>query len=185
MLRVIGGELKRKKLHTIKGLNIRPTADRVREAIFNIIAHQVKGQKVLELFAGTGALSIEALSRGAEKALLVDKSRQAVAVIRRNIRVCGLEHRAMVVQRDVRLTLSHLPAPSDFFDLVFMDPPYSRGLIMPAFENLRQSDKLKKNALIVLEHPPEEIPSMENLGFYCHDSRCYGKTLVSFFHYVL
>jgi 16S rRNA (guanine966-N2)-methyltransferase len=185
MLRVIGGRLKRRRLYTAKGQHIRPTADRIREALFNILADQIQGANVLELFAGTGALSIEALSRGAAKSLMIDKSARSVAVIQRNIQVCALEDRATVIKMDVRQNLRRVLTTFQPFNLILMDPPYHQGLIKPAFLNVHKSGKLEKNALLVLEHEREEIQPTEIYGFKCRDQRKYGKTLVSFFRYML
>jgi 16S rRNA (guanine966-N2)-methyltransferase len=157
----------------------------VREAIFNILAHQVYGANIIELFAGTGALSIEALSRGAAQALMIDKSARCVAVIQRNIRVCNLEDRASVIQKDARQDLDRIAAGMPEFNLVFMDPPYGQGFIKPALINLHQSGKLAPNALIVVEHAPAESPTLEAYGFKLCDQRTYGKTLVSFLQYML
>ena len=117
-MRVVAGEFKGRRLHTPRGARTRPTADRVREALFSMLG-DVTGARVLDLYAGSGALGIEALSRGAESALFVERDRQALAVLRRNLEVVGAE--AEVRSQDALRFIAH---PDGVFDLVFCDPPY-------------------------------------------------------------
>jgi 16S rRNA (guanine966-N2)-methyltransferase len=118
-MRVIGGELRSRRLKSIPGLVTRPTPDRLRETLFNILAPRIAGTIFLDAYAGTGAVGIEALSRGARHAFFLERSRQALEVIRENLAALGLEARATVVTGPVLLTLSQFPA-----DIVFADPPY-------------------------------------------------------------
>jgi 16S rRNA (guanine966-N2)-methyltransferase len=185
-VRIIGGELKGRKLYSIRGTAIRPTADRLRESIFNIISSCVPDAVVLDLFAGTGALGIEALSRGAESAIFVDNSKEALSVIKNNIKSCTLDKRAKVIKWDIKKNLNCLKlTPPGFFTLVFLDPPYNQNMIKPTLLNLDHSKSMKKEAVIVVEHAPvESIPS-EFIAFEVTGQRRYGKTLVSLLKYVV
>jgi 16S rRNA (guanine966-N2)-methyltransferase len=182
-MRIIGGRLRGRRLFSVKGFRVRPTTDKHRESIFNIIAPHLKDSTVLDLFAGTGALGIEALSRGAGFAVFVDLYPDAVSTIFQNIQYCRLESVTKVFRCNVLKKLNCLQSYS--FDLVFMDPPYNAGYLEAAFLNLRRCGCLKNEALIVVEHAFDEtIP--DNLScFKLFDQRRYGKTLVSFFYFML
>ncbi len=181
-LRVISGKCKGKKLFTLKGLSLRPTSDRVREAIFDILQKFPAGERVLDLFAGTGALGIEALSRGAQRAVFIEGNTQSCTVLRRNIEACRLSGDAELVSKEVQAGLKALEERGDSFDLIFLDPPYGKGLAYRTLESLSRSRILSVNALIVAEHSPDEdlasVPSLERI-----DWRKYGRTEVSFFRW--
>ena len=184
-LRIIGGELRGKKLLPIKGRAIRPTADRVRESLFNILAFQLSGQTVLDLFAGTGALGIEALSRGAVFAYFIDNHADAISTIRKNLQACRLVQRSQVIQWNIQADLKCLQRVDPRPTLVVMDPPYNRGFVKPTLESLHRSKVLTQDATIVAEHAKEE-PMPENMPmFQVVDQRAYGKTLVSFLTYMI
>jgi 16S rRNA (guanine966-N2)-methyltransferase len=190
-LRVIAGRLKKKRLGPVPGRETRPTADRLRESIFAILGERVRGAEVLDLFAGTGAMGIEALSRGASAAVFVDLSRSAVAAIRKNLAACGLDSAARVLRWDASRNLACLRSEKNRFTLVFLDPPYGAGLILPALGHLHRSGALAAGALLVAEHtaaegiePGGSAPGAEAV-FSPLDRRRYGKTLVSFFEYVI
>ena len=179
-LRVIGGIHRGRKLATVKGKNTRPTADRMREALFNILSSDVKAAHVLDLFAGTGALGIEALSRGAASAVFIDRERAALAVIESNIKTCRLEAQARIIRWDIVANLACLSGSRPRFDLVFMDPPYDTGCVRKTLENLCHSDSLSREAIVVVEHSPQEpVPEML-FGFEITDRRRYSKTGFSF-----
>lgn len=184
-MRIIGGELKGRKLRSIRGTAIRPTSDRVRESIFNIIRQRVAGSKVLDLFAGTGALGIEALSRGAKTATFVDRSVSSLSIISRNLKSFKVEDRSKTIKWDIHKNLNCLKTLPSFFDLVFMDPPYDMDIANRALENLHKCEALEKEAMIVVEHSPKEKIEIEAPVFSSADERRYGKTLVSFLIYML
>src|SRR6185437_5469845 len=152
-MRVVGGRLRSRPIAGPKGPGLRPTADRLREALFNILQHAygdpVAGARVLDLFAGTGALGIEALSRGASFALFVDDGVEARALLRQNSESLGLGGISRIFRRDAtKLGPAH---PIEPFSLVFLDPPYSRGLAEKALVSARERGWLKPEALIVVE----------------------------------
>ena len=184
-LRIIGGEFRGKKLLPIKGQSIRPTADRVRESIFNILAFQITGQTVLDLFAGTGALGIEALSRGASYAYFIDRHPEALTVIRKNLAACRLSPRSRVIQWNISANLECLRGLDPRPTLVLMDPPYNRNHLASALANLHRSKALSRDVTIVAEHAQDE-PLPDNMPMYkVVDQRAYGKTLVSFLAYMV
>ena len=179
-MRVISGNLKGRRLSSLKGQKLRPTSDRVKEAIFDILQDQIRGQKVLDLFAGTGALGIEALSRGAKWAVFVEESTRSLSALRRNLEECRLEDRAEVLGREARAAIKILEARGDSFELIFLDPPYGKGLARRALETLSRSSIVTPHTLVVAEHSLSEkldfIPSWQRV-----DERRYGSTQVSFF----
>lgn len=179
-MRIIGGELRGKKLATLRGMAIRPTADRTREAIFNIIAAKVDGANVLDLFAGTGALGIEALSRGAARAVFIDNAAESIKTIEKNTTACRMQDRARVIRWDIIRNLNCLgPGASPAFDIVFMDPPYNSNAVAPTLRHLAHSNALAPGATVIVEHAPSEaITDLPN-GLSHVDQRKYGKTLVS------
>lgn len=184
-LRIVGGNLRGKKLASLSGAGIRPTADRLRESIFNIISARVPSAVVLDLFAGTGAFGIEALSRRARAAVFIDNSRSAVTIINRNLECCRLLDRARVILWDVTRDLGCIPISQPRFDLVFIDPPYNRGLVRDGLNLIRRSPILAPGHRLILEHSLREPLPLALDGFILHDQRRYGKTLVSFLEFVL
>jgi 16S rRNA (guanine966-N2)-methyltransferase len=175
-MRIVGGSLGGRVLRAPPGAATRPTSEKVREAMFNILG-DVAGTQVLDMFAGSGALGIEALSRGAAHATFIDQAKPALAVVRANLRDLGLEDRATVLVGDaVALGARHVPASP--WQLVFVDPPYRSDLAVRAVQTLAH---LAPDAVIVVEHDRRNAPP-ENLGSLLRtDQRRYGDTLVSFY----
>ncbi len=184
-IRIISGKLRGKKLQSVQGMAVRPTADRIRESVFNILSSRISGAVVLDLFAGTGAFGMEALSRGAASALFIENQRDANAVIAKNIRSCALEGVAQLIKWDIRNNLNCIRRFRPAFTLVFMDPPYGKNLIQPALRNLHTSCCMEKRACVVVEHASSEPISEDCPEYAVTDQRKYGKTLVSFLDYVL
>ena len=182
-MRIIGGKFKGRRLFSVKGFNVRPTKDKHRESIFNMISSYLADAVVLDLFAGTGALGIEALSRGARFAVFIDSYPQSLSVILKNIQNCQLESRTKILRWNILKNLNCLKPYC--FDLVLMDPPYDIGAVYQSLLNLERCGCLKNEAVIVVEHSLDE-PSPDNLkSFRLFDRRKYGKTLVSFFNFML
>ena len=180
-MRIIGGERRGKKLLAVPGMKTRPTADRVKETLFNIIQMQVKGAKVLDLFSGTGALGLEALSRGAARCTFVDSAKAALEVCQKNICGCGFEEKSEVIFWDISRSLTRLEHLKGTLDLIFLDPPYKKGLADKALEHIAASQLPAKEALIVVEHaagdPPNLLP-----GLTLKETRKYGTTELSFIY---
>lgn len=182
-LRIIAGEFKSRKLRSVCGTQTRPTANRIREAIFNILALHIRNSCVLDLFAGTGAFGIEALSRGADKAVFVDIDSDSISVLQANIKSLGLESRTKVIRWDVTKNLNCLLSLGAPFNLVFMDPPYNKKMIMPTLTNLHLSQSMVNGSRLVVEHSSRDPLITDQLPFEIKDQRPYGKTLVSFLLY--
>lgn len=176
-MRVITGTARGTKLKTPEGMLTRPTTDRVKEALFNIIQFDIAGD-VLDLFAGTGQLGIEALSRGAAHCTFVDKGREPVSVIRENLKKTRLEERAEVVQADYS---SYLKTCRKQFDLILLDPPYAEIFLETALKIISEIDILTNSGIIVCERPfekslPDDIPGLARYRDYR-----YGKAAVTIF----
>ena len=180
-MRVIGGAARGRRLKVPKGQAIRPTAARVKESLFNILPHDFSGMRVLDLFAGSGNVSIEALSRGAEIAILIDESARSAAVIRENLEQLGLSKRAQVWTAPVTRSLRNLARAGERFDLIFLDPPYDRRLVGTTLKALGQSHLLKSGGKVVAEHSTREVVKSEYDQLVLNDQRRYGDTLLSFF----
>jgi len=184
-LRIISGSRRGKKLYAFDGRKIRPTADRMREAIFNILSSRVKDTAVLDLFAGTGAFGLEAISRGARSAIFIDSHPDAIRLLKKNINACGMIEETRVVKWDIAQDLNCLKGIQSGFELVFLDPPYHKNLVHPTLLHLHESEALQAAAHIVIEHGLDDPLPHELDCFAKVDQRKYGKSLVSFFDYVL
>jgi 16S rRNA (guanine966-N2)-methyltransferase len=180
-MRIIGGRLKGRILECPLTGAIRPTSDRLRESLLNILAHAYDepyaGARVIDLFAGTGALGFEALSRGASFSLMVDQGAEAAALIRGNAEVLGLSGSAQILRRDAR-KLGEAPAEGRF-SLAFLDPPYGKGLAPPALVALRDGGWLAKDALVIVEESGKSATELPE-GFSLIEERSYGQTRVIF-----
>ena len=137
-MRIISGTLKGRRLATPKGDTLRPTSDRVKESMFNILGKKVEGKVVLDLFAGSGNLGIEALSRGARKVIFVEKSGEAFRLIQRNLLACKMEDRSEILLKDVNQAIHRLGEKEESFDLILMDPPYEKGLVQETLKKLKK-----------------------------------------------
>lgn len=184
-MRIISGNLKAKKLYSAGGRVIRPTSDRLRESIFDILSFNVKQSVVLDLFAGTGALGIEALSRGAESALFIDIHNEALSVIKRNIKACELENKAKIIKWNIIKNLNCIKSDRAAFNLIFIDPPYNKKFLQPTLHNLRKVGCVKKGACLIVEHSLLEPIPLDFPEYEMKDQRKYGKSLVSFLTYVV
>lgn len=180
-MRVIGGQARRRRLKVPKGRDLRPTADRVKEALFNILPRDLSGCRVLDLFAGTGNLALEALSRGAAEALLVDQSHSAVKVMRANLAALGFAERGKVWNRPALRAVHALAREREKFDLIFLDPPYDRSLVEPVLRAIAQGSLLSAAGQVVAEHSVREGLSVSYGGLARRDQRRYGSTVLSFF----
>ena len=164
-----------------KGQTVRPTADRVKESLFNILSRNFSGMKVLDLFAGTGNLSIEALSRGADHAVLVDSSERSAAAIRENLRRLGFNERTEVWVMPVAQSLRSLARRNATFDYIFLDPPYDQELAGRTLEIIAQCNLLRDSGTLVVEHSAREAVKPLYGSLQLHDQRRYGDTLLSFY----
>jgi 16S rRNA (guanine966-N2)-methyltransferase len=180
-MRIIGGRFKGRRLKVPKGRALRPTAARVKEALFDILPHDLSGRRVLDLFAGTGGLAWEALSRGAGEALLVDSSREAGKAIRENATRLGFSSRCRVWIMPVDRALRRLAESGELFDIIFVDPPYERGAVSVVLKKLGTAGLLRAGGMVVVEHSAREPVGESHGRLVLADQRRYGDTLLSFF----
>ena len=186
-MRITAGKFKGRALTAPKDMSIRPTSDKARQAVFNILEHRgfgfafdLEGLRVVDLFAGTGAMGIEAVSRGARYCLFIDDAAPSRALIRENVEALGLTGATKIWRRDAA-SLGPLDTLTPF-DLAFLDPPYRKNLITPALAGLRDGKWLNAPALLVAEMGEEEIlPSLD--GYEILDDRVYGSTRVAILRY--
>lgn len=177
-MRVITGSARGAKLKTLEELATRPTSDRVKEAIFNIIQFDIQGRRVLDLFGGSGQLAIEALSRGADYAVIVDQSAEAVKVIKDNLKKTKFDQQASVFQMDY---LRYLSTAREKFDLIFLDPPYAEKSLENALQKISEIDILSEGGIIICERPKDKVMPPEVGGLLCSRDYNYGKTAVNLY----
>jgi 16S rRNA (guanine(966)-N(2))-methyltransferase RsmD len=181
-MRVIAGIAKGRKLKAPAGRKVRPTADRVKEALFDILGERVKGSRVLDLYAGAGGLAIEALSRGASEAVLVESAPAAVAMIKANLEATGFSEKARVIKARSEDAVRLIMEKGLTFDLIFIDPPYkiSASALERVFESLNERDLVTSRSLLVLESSSKQ-PPQEFTGFVVKSFRVYGDTSLTFY----
>ncbi|MFY9177567.1 MAG: 16S rRNA (guanine(966)-N(2))-methyltransferase RsmD [Caldicoprobacterales bacterium] len=180
-MRIIAGRSKGRILESIKGRNTRPTSDKVKEALFNIIQGRIPESIVLDIFAGTGNLGLESLSRGANRAIFIDNDIKAVKTIKRNCYNLGYEKQSEIYRNDAARGLTELSKRDILFDIIFMDPPYGRGYEEPLLQLIYDLNILHNDGIIVIEHDSKTVLPIRIAGLYCYDSRKYGGTGVSFY----
>ncbi len=185
-MRIITGKAKGIKLKTLEGDNTRPTAERVKEAVFSMIQFDIEDRVVLDLFSGSGQMALEALSRGAARAVLVDKSRDAVSIIKENAKKTRLEEYCTVYQNDYLDFIRRYSGGQ--FDIIFLDPPYALKMYKPALTELLNKDMLKPSTLIICESGEEEVfdgdASLRD-RFVVEKQAKYSNTYITIFRPVL
>ena len=178
-MRIITGDFKGRRLEMPEGKDIRPTTEKVKEAIFSIIAGNVPGAVCVDLFAGTGNLGLEALSRGAEKCYFADNSRESLNLIKRNIAMCKAEEWSVVIPGDFERVLARLGERGEKIDIFFLDPPYREGLYEKCFELIREYDLLAEEGIIIAEHGEREPLTEEIEGYIVLKERNYGSVAIT------
>lgn len=178
-MRIIAGKAGGRRLAAPSGLSIRPVLDQVKEAIFNIL-FDVGGLRVLDVFAGTGSIGLEAVSRGAKEAVFIDSSREAVRLIKENIKRCGFEEGCRVIPRHAEGALKSLGRKGERFDLIFIDPPYLKNFVVSTIRLVSEAGLLSDGGKIITEHHPKEPVENVPEGLKISDERKYGQTLVTF-----
>jgi 16S rRNA (guanine(966)-N(2))-methyltransferase RsmD len=180
-MRIISGSAKGKKLYSSKGRNIRPTADRVRESVFNILGNQWKGTRVLDLFSGTGSLGLEAMSRGAQQAVFVEKSKSALQTLRKNVSICGFDSQAIVLAMSVPSGLGVIGQRGESFHIIFADPPYGKGWVEKTIRHILAHNLLSEDGVLVVEHTLGEAFLRDHGELSFLRQEAYGEATVSFF----
>lgn len=179
-LRVIGGSAHGRKLRSVPGDSTRPITDRVKESLFNILGDDIRSAKVLDLFAGSGSVGIEALSRGAAFVLFIDLERQAVATVHANLEITGLASRAEILRMDAFSFLERSPARA--FDYIYIAPPQYKGLWKRALLSLdATTDWLSEDAWAIVQIHPRELEDVRLENLVEFDQRKYGSTLLIFY----
>jgi 16S rRNA (guanine(966)-N(2))-methyltransferase RsmD len=176
-MRVTGGIGKGRKLKVPAGSRVRPTSDKVKQALFNILGEKVEGAHFLDLFAGIGGIGIEALSRGAERVVFVDDSRDSLHVMKQNIEQTGFSERAQVIASKAE---TFLKKTSEQFDIVFLDPPYSLAL-EPLLKVLAESGILKSDSVVVAEHFKKQPAPVQAGKLALYREAQYGDTVLAFY----
>jgi 16S rRNA (guanine(966)-N(2))-methyltransferase RsmD len=180
LMRIISGTSKGKKLATPKGHALRPTSDRVKESIFNILGRVVEEKVVLDLFAGTGNLGVEALSRGAKRVIFVDRGREATWLMKSNLAQCGMATVSEIIPKDVIRAIGALHQRGETFDIILMDPPYEKGLIEKTLSRLRSQRIYHDDSILIIEHDRREPLPTDLDGWSLIRQRKIGDTLISF-----
>ena len=171
-MRVISGLARGRRLKELQGMDTRPTTDKVKESIFNVIQFDIPGRKVLDAFAGTGQLGIEALSRGAESCTFVEQRRDAAALVRENIKTCGFQDISRLVQGE---SISFLNGCREKFDVIFLDPPYQSDLMERSLEAITKFDILREHGIIVCESALDKVLPALNAPYEWGREYRYGK----------
>ena len=187
-MRIISGKAKGTKINTIKSMTTRPTLDRVKESLFNIIQNELNNTVVLDLFAGSGALGIEALSRGANNAVFCDTNLECIKVIKQNLEKTHLTSKAIIYNKDYKECLKELSKNNIKLDIVFIDPPYKKNIAIDATEAIMKLDLLNKNGFIVIETDEinrdeselDELIDEKDYKLFIKSKRKYGRANLIF-----
>ena len=179
-LRIISGKARGTKLNTLEGIETRPTLDRVKESLFNILQNRIYDSKILDLFAGSGAIGLELLSRGAKEAILCDNSYKAVQIIKENVIKTHFEDKTKIINNDYKNTLDTLK--NEKFDIIFLDPPYESQFDIQAIKIIIDNDMLSKEGIIILEtdNEKEKKEMIDKLDINVYDLRSYGRVSLFF-----
>lgn len=180
-MRVIGGNLRGTKLYTLEGLDTRPTLDRVKESLFNIINFDLKDSAFLDLFAGSGAIGIEAASRGSKKVIMCEKSREAFKIINKNLEKTRLENEIKLYNMDFEKCIQN--ELNEKFDIIYLDPPYKTDYAYKAAKLILERQLLNKDGIIILETDIEQIveKQFENLNLEEINKKKYGRACLLFY----
>ena len=181
-MRIISGTARGTKLFTLEGLDTRPTLDRVKEPLFNIINFDLEDAVVLDLFAGSGALGLEAISRGAKKVFLCEKNRNASNIVEINIEKTKFQDQAILIRNDFEKAISFIEQLNEKIDVVFIDPPYKTDLIKKSLEKILDSDILNDDFIIIAEtdEPERILKDINILNINVFDTRKYGRVSLIF-----
>lgn len=175
-MRIITGSARGKKLITLEGEQVRPTSNRVKESLFNIVQFDLEGRRILDLFAGSGQIGLEAVSRGASHAVLVDSAKESIEVIQKNVAHCGFQNQVSIYQMDFP---AFFASNRQKFDLAFLDPPYSKGMLQRALPLTVQV--MNPGGTVLCEHPVDELLPQEAGEFCAVKSYRYGKVCLTMY----
>lgn len=180
-MRVISGKARGKKLKTPENDNIRPTLDRVKENLYNMIGFSIRNAVMLDLFSGTGAIGIEALSRGAEKVYFVDKDKKSYELTKYNVKSAKLEENAVILNQDAESALTQFENKGLKFDIIFLDPPYNKGIVQKILQQLEKYNIMQSEGVVIVETDREE-ETPERFGkFFKQKEKNYSSTKITFY----
>lgn len=179
-MRVIAGCARGRQLKTKKGMETRPTADRVKESVFNILTQRIAGAHFLDIFAGNGGMGIEALSRGATKCVFIEKNNQCVTIIKGNLALCGLQDRAAVLSRDAPAAVASLQRHRQTFDIIFLDPPYHSPDLAKVMRQLARDNILAADGIVIVEHHIRDTGWRDESVWQIIREKVYGDTAMTF-----
>ncbi len=180
-MRIIAGEARNRKIKTRKGFDTRPTLESVKESLFSIIAPYIEGSTFLDLFSGSGSISLEALSRGAKRAIMIEKDSEALKYIIENINSLGYSGKSRAYKNDVIRAIEILGRKKEKFDIIFMDPPYQDEVCTKVLKSINKAEILNNDGLIICEHHLYENLADEIAGFRKSDERKYNKKILTFY----
>ena len=184
-MRIIAGQNRGKKLKSVPGMKTRPTADRVKEAVFSSIDPVLYGSRFLDVFSGTGSIALEAVSRGAAEAVLLEKDGQALQVIQDNVAACGQQQRCTILRGDSLALLDGLSKQGRQFDLIYVDPPYQSGFYELVLQQIAAKQLLSEHGMILLECAKNASLSVENSIFFIWKEKIYGDTRIVYIKHKL
>ncbi len=179
-MRVNTGSAKGRRLISPKGNKIRPTSSRIKEALFSIIGNKINESIFLDGFSGTGNIGIEALSRGASKCLFIENHKESLSIIKKNLSITNLLENSLIINKSFIQGIKYVSSLHFKIDIIFLDPPYIKGLIQPALIAIIEGNILNKYGIIIVEHDKNDI-IMEPMGLACYKQKKYGNTILSFF----
>lgn len=178
MVRIIAGQNRGHKLKSVPGMKTRPTADRVKEAVFSSIDGLLYGCRFLDVFGGTGSIALEAVSRGAAEAVILEKDSDALKVIQDNVTVCKQQQRCTILRGDALALLDQLGRQGKQFDLIYVDPPYQSGLYESVLQKIASGNLLASGGMILLESAKNTSLSVKNSIFFIYKEKSYGDTRI-------
>ncbi len=182
-MRIIAGTYKGFTLHSFTGKDIRPTPSKVREAIFDMLGFKVIESDFLDLFAGTGAIGIEALSRGAKSTTFVEVNQKAIELIKENLIKIHYNDFYTIIKKDYLQAIKMLDFQRRKYDIIFLDPPYSKNYILKSLKEIEKSHIIKKNSIVVVQHQINETVQNDFKKLICLKEKRYGKSRVTIFGY--
>ena len=181
-MRITGGELNGRILGTVNGWNVRPTSSKVRQAVFNIIGNDLSGFRVIDFFAGSGIMGIEALSRGAEWALFIDNSNKSLDLIKKNLSICGFGNKGFIIKGDITEGIpEHKKISNKSIDFVFIDPPYKKDIIPGVLESVVKNEIMADDSYIVTESMKHDTLPDKVGDFFSVKTKLYGETKIDIY----
>lgn len=184
-MRIISGHKKGLKLKSPKGLEVRPTEDRIKESVFNMIGNIHHESKVLDLFAGSGAIGLEFISRGANICYFVDKSADSISIVKDNIKLSGFEKNALVIKKDAKVAILNFYKENLKFDFIYLDPPFrNEDLLFEVLDLIYKNNILSKDGIMIIEHEKELILGPELFRLIKYKNRNYGSKTIDFYKHI-